>query len=1004
MVVTVEDPLSSRIDKITVDIGLVDVNNIPATFPLLVYEAEVYEGSALGTIVTEIQAVDGDPTFPTLYYTWFLSNQSGIISPVGLFDISTIVKFDDLGNEIYVAQISTAGDISRSILGESVSVLVAVSDGVNGQAVTVLNIDILDLNNFSPKFSLPSEVNSSTIECLDNNTSCKLRQGPTVPEDVDSDVTLYAFSASDSDYGNNGKITFSVTASDEFGINCGESAGLFTVTGNSLSIGGIYHGNLTVDPGRTLDYESQTEYIVCVLASDLGTPSRHDVISVAISVTNVPFKMSVVETNLKQVAPETFYLNGNINPILFFGNGNVTIDVAENGEDGTIIQEINVKTNSVKPMDCVLSPWMNNECLSSDGNLLDTDWKNRWCKKNASNSSGTLSQLRYFWQVRDELGLGADCPRVTGPPPSGQPPLLPGLVKGGIELQRSITCGESLCPEDCKLFTISDNGDNWIPLRNCSYSEPCGTGIGLEAQVVAKLPSNLVCEGDNVGDCETILQYDGQPCGLSGFLGGINLSDAFVLPSTPNEVLVMKPELQAYLSGPIPSPAVLSQWGANLSFSQPGSVINIRLSQCPSTCTTNPNNSFSTPLTSTSTVLTQGGYTTLSQDVDPMSLPPNTSFLLNLSMQSPRNGYERNHPLYDIWEVNGQWLRKEFWYGQALPTGKWNATLFLAKFGYTGEWVQCQNTSSNSNDFELEDQNQGLLCAYSSKSLPEGLNHVAFRAMDLNGSEVQQVNYSILIDTDAPRAFLTACPFDNDKQSQQVSYCKDDGSGSSLEIETGGLYSTNSSSVTISIMYTDSDTSLCNLPICATPLSLKQGCEPCQRGTPVAFYCKLDGDPWDNFEPCKLATSQPQQVTGQALLLFQNLSDGAHKLEIKCIDDAGNDGYIPSVGKVEYQKIVLFWNVDTIAPPAFLTKWPVYRRTGATSVEFSVATTTTPKNYELTGQNATPVLEDNITFFCEIDDSMTLCNSSFVGLEAHAKYHNLEHGTYALFAHQLVCS
>lgn len=133
-----------------------------------------------------------------------------------------------------------------------VSGAVQVSDGVNQPDVTVLNVDIVDVNDHSPSFELPPDMS----ECLGFN--CTVRRGPTVPENVSPGTVLYSFGASDADYGGNGQISFQTSASDEFGLTCDNSAGLFTIQQlGTPSSDGLYRGNLTVAEGRQLDYESQ---------------------------------------------------------------------------------------------------------------------------------------------------------------------------------------------------------------------------------------------------------------------------------------------------------------------------------------------------------------------------------------------------------------------------------------------------------------------------------------------------------------------------------------------------------------------------------------------------------------------------------------------------------------------------------------------------------------------------------------------------------------------------
>lgn len=193
-----------------------------------------------------------------------------------LFAVTTAVVPDDTGADVYVARIATAGPIARATLGASVRVLLGATDGVNGQAVAVVAISVIDVNDAAPVYTLPPAAHRS-LECLDNVTACMLRRGATVSEDVSSDVVLYAFSASDADFGLNGHVVFTVTASPGYGIPCGSSAGLFSVAdrGSVDGVPGSFAGVLTVHPDRTLDFETQSEYLVCVLASDLGTPPRH---------------------------------------------------------------------------------------------------------------------------------------------------------------------------------------------------------------------------------------------------------------------------------------------------------------------------------------------------------------------------------------------------------------------------------------------------------------------------------------------------------------------------------------------------------------------------------------------------------------------------------------------------------------------------------------------------------------------------------------------------------
>eukprot|EP00041_Stephanoeca_diplocostata_P039349 m.1617509 g.1617509 ORF g.1617509 m.1617509 type:complete len:2403 (+) comp25373_c0_seq3:356-7564(+) len=967
---TVEDVASGRIDTTRVGVALVDVNNMPPTFAQRVYDAEVYEGAPVGTIVAQIQAIDGDPTFRVLSYSWVESAQPDISSPDGLFAVTTAVVLDDTGTAVYVARITTTGRITRAALGPRINVLLGATDGVNGQAVAVVAIAVTDINDAAPVFALPPPA-SRASDCRDNVTTCKLRRGPTVPEDVASDVVLYAFSASDADFGANGDVVFAVTASQTYGLPCGSSAGLFAVADRGSGTGerGNFTGVLTVHPDRTLDFETQREYDVCVLASDLGTPPRHDIIRVTISVTNVPFRMEPIRSTNLAGTPTA----------VLFTNGAFSMTVADNREDAVVVAQMHLRANAVAPRDCTLTPWVaGSTCAVPAGGALPTDWAGRFCRQDSATATGTLSQTRTFVSLRDARGYGGDCPRIAGPLPPGQPPRTTGLVTGDIELERQVTCGQELCPtRHCTLATNATTGETWLVLRSCTAPvQPCMRAYGLEAQVVTALPSPLECGDDpdvtDIDACSNVVRFPGRPCMRSGFLAGVNLSQAFIGGDDSN--WTMHASLRSFLDSPIPTPALMTQWGANLTAAQPGAIVNLRTTECMSVC--------ASPIPTAAPTATPTATPTLGVSPVPQI---NTSAALVASALAPRNGYVRNHPLYDTWQVDGQWVRRAFWYGQAQPTGEWNARRFEERFGVHGTWLPCQEANETgaggTTGTPPEDEfptRHGASCTFDTRALPEGNNTVAFRALAPSGTDVGEVTYVIVMDTDTPLAFLARCPFASATAASVL--CAPDGSGTRRD---GSVPVTSRSRrLEVTLTHRDSDTRLCDLPVCASPVDIADGCHPCQQGSPVTFLCRLDGDAWDAFHPCPLSSTQPPAGDNMVTVAVDDLADGAHTLEIACSDAAGN-GYVAGGDTAPTADVVLSWVVDTVSPQGFLRTWPRQRVTGNTSAAFSIMSDT----------NAT-------TFTCALDGAVQPCTAapSHSMSGAAVVYHELSHGLHTFNA------
>lgn len=142
--------------------------------------------------------------------------------------------------------------------------------------------------------------------------------------------------------------------------------------------------------------------------------------------------------------------------------------------------------------------------------------------------------------------------------------------------------------------------------------------------------------------------------------------------------------------------------------------------------------------------------------------------------------------------------------------------------------------------------------------------------------------------------------------------------------------------------------------------------------------CRLDGNPWEPFQPCLLSSVQPPVGQGTATVRVDNLTDGIHTLEITCVDAASN-GHVGDVSNATAH-VVLSWKVDTVSPQGFLRTWPRARVTSNTSAAFSVMS-------DDNGMSA---------FTCVLDGTAGPCTSAPPGTTAEAAvaYHGLSHGAH----------
>ena len=431
--VTSRDPVCGRTDTTKVAVRLVDYNNLPPVFPKREYTAELLENAPVKTQVIQIRAIDGDLSYPELTYTLYADDPTA----PGLFEVRTEKEEDIEGNFVYKAVVYLAKALPKRGTDDlsTIKLVLEVDDGENSVDRSTLIIVISDINDNNPVFSKLASTSCVDATCIDQTAA-------SVPEDIAFGTVLYQFVASDVDRGPNGQILFTTTVpdfSDPAFNDCDRSTGIFkatTVLANSTILGTgkvvqKYLGALVV--ARPLDFEVKPQYAICVVAMDGGVPSRHAHIRVLINVTDVPVRLRVVDTSsLQKDASGALFVPSNVRQ--------PTLTFESNNEDNIPNALFRYRVDRVAPEDCVLTSWRNiGDCLGSDAKPLKTV-AGLPCRAGANDITGQVEQSRHITQMRDALGLGADCPRINF-----EDAEYSNYNAGAVLLRRWTTCGQDLC-------------------------------------------------------------------------------------------------------------------------------------------------------------------------------------------------------------------------------------------------------------------------------------------------------------------------------------------------------------------------------------------------------------------------------------------------------------------------------------------------------------------------------------------------------------------------------
>lgn len=925
---TVSDPGSGRTDAVTVPVVLADENNVAPKFPQRTLAVELTEKSPVGTLIKTIEAFDADAAFPELTYSWYRSAEPAIQANTLLFTLVNVVETDALGNAAYRAQISAAAVLSRKDAAVR-TVMVEVSDGVNANDVVIVEISVLGINDDPPVFD---RSNTTAAECL--NAECSRRQGPSVSEDTPVGTVLYSLEATDADDGDNGLLTFATTGLDHPGLSCGRSAGLFTMVprpgGSSFerilpdSGTRVFAGDLVL--ARALDFEAQQNHSVCVVAVDRGVPALSSVVQIEILVTDVPFAVVVASSNLVHL--EDY-------PMMILNEPRLKLTAMGNREDE--LADLVFEQRFERPAaDCILSDWEDvGGCEPAPGAQPLGSFGGRPCRY-AGAPLGSLTQRRHITQLRDVFGFGADCERVpfASSTALGSP--------GDVHLFRRQPCATDICPYRCKLAGHAE----WMAVSQCVESAKCSAGERLEAQVAT-------ATGADVVDCGTLCRTNGEPCGYAGSIGGISTASGMPATDASSDAALEipgNPVLQDYLNfsiNPGRSPSsVFSQWSPSSANATDGAWVGLRVAPCDPLCSGSYpgfpgiSSAPSTPNTTTAMPSTS----TLSSIAGPMPAEAVAASIADdqtsrmLADTGERNGFLRNHPKFDGWEVGGSWSPRWNWAGSAVQAvGGWNAKMHAEEFGARGAWSRCGDPGDSSGTVAQ--------CVVASDPIPNGPAAVDIRALG-DGAVLDVLSIDFMADRDQPMAFIAASPLSLAMQPESPS-----------------------SNATFDVSYSDTDTSRCGPPPWCRSASDIPRCTPCQSGGGVRYMCRLDGQSWDAFAACPIVGAGPSDGISTRLV-FTGLADGPHVLELAAINVANGD--VPA----ELEPVLFNWTIDTKVPRGLISSWPVDRQTTNTSARFE---------FMSDGGGGS-------RFRCELDGIAAACGHTLEGGIGSVIYTDLPHG------------
>ena len=304
---------------------------------------------------------------------------------------------------------------------------------------------------------------------------------------------------------------------------------------------------------------------------------------------------------------------------------------------------------------------------------------------------------------------------------------------------------------------------------------------------------------------------------------------------------------------------------------------------------------------------------------------------VDLMNQWPRNGYLRNHPLFDDWVLNSSWAPRETWDPQVRQNLQHTAAAFLAAGGQT--WRSCD-----------PDLIHPWLSCNVRTTLSPGQHSVLVRVVNISSTTVLAVlKIAIVVDDFSPRLLVpdekwARCGTSIARQFRRPSRCN--------------AIHVNRENVTIPVFHYESGPSLCG-PDCFWPESGRRPqCRLCQSISPAIFQCRLDGAAV--FSPCPMSNKSLAPDDLSHSIHITGLAAGHHVLLVSVADAAGNTDY----GRMLSPR-TLQWVTDFGEPQTFILSWPASRLTPDNNASFSFTCSKPP-----------------CTFECYLDGSRTECATS----------------------------
>ncbi|XP_026118590.1 protocadherin Fat 1 isoform X2 [Carassius auratus] len=218
--------------SVSVTVWVEDVNDKAPVFSKDQYDVSVYENLAGGTALVYLVVSDAD--------------EDGFSKGIFIMDSDTFAITDQ-----GVISLRSDATLDRETIDNYIMEVIAVDQPDDGLSSTAqVNITVLDVNDNNPQFlPLPERI--------------EIQEGVYTPS---SPGEVCVISATDSDIGENGRVTMTVTS----------HSNIFSLKDDG-----------TLLANEELDRETQDVYDVVIVAVDHGTPQGHNITRVRVSITDV---------------------------------------------------------------------------------------------------------------------------------------------------------------------------------------------------------------------------------------------------------------------------------------------------------------------------------------------------------------------------------------------------------------------------------------------------------------------------------------------------------------------------------------------------------------------------------------------------------------------------------------------------------------------------------------------------------------------------------------------